>query len=341
MFEDYSTRAKHVILLARHNAGQRGAGAIELEDMAIALIVEDQGGIRKALSDRPTFPNTAAQADLRLHPPFLPPGLADDLLVRVQALCPLSQAVSSASDLPVSERTHQAFAASCALRDKLQQSKVEPLHLLAAIAEDESSGVAQILREAGITHENIVKAVREEATTVPQLRPVREGTGLGPGPAAWSERAGAVNFLARLTARTRGSRIIEIEDLLVSLLIEDQGGFMDAISTVPGVGIDIARMPQPHQAFLPREIAADLLVRVKALCRRSQPLPSESDILTCEGVKRAFAVADLLRKALKQELIDPLHLLAAVVGTEPGITTQMFVDIGINSDEILRVLRGE
>jgi hypothetical protein len=59
------------------------------------------------------------------------------------------------------------------------------------------------------------------------------------------------------------------------------------------------------------------------------------------ALKRILAVANLLRIALQQNLIEPLHLLAAITGTEPGIGTQMFLDAGITPEEIVKSLRGE
>jgi hypothetical protein len=60
------------MLLARLKAGQRGASAVEVEDLAVALILEDQGGFRKELTNLPAFRSLAAQPDPRPRPPFLP-----------------------------------------------------------------------------------------------------------------------------------------------------------------------------------------------------------------------------------------------------------------------------
>jgi ATP-dependent Clp protease ATP-binding subunit ClpA len=234
-----------------------------------------------------------------------------------------------------------AFAASAALRDKLHQSKIEPLHLLAAIAGDESSRVGQILREARLTRNKIVEAIQGEPSAISRQRLEVELPTIAVGPAAYSKSASSADFLARQLARTRGSWNIEIEDLLLALLIEDQGDFMDAIAAFPGIGIDITQLPPPHQPFLPRTIADDLIGKIKALCSRAQPIPPGSDIRRSEGVKRAFAVADLLRGALQQESIEPLHLLAAILGTEPGTSSQMFLNAGVTPDQIIEALRGE
>jgi len=330
-----------VLFLARLEAGQRGADAVEIEDLTVALIVEDQGGFLKGVSALPAHRNTAAQADPWPHRPFLPPDLASDLLARVEALCPRSQPVWAASDMPVSEGVKRAFAEAADLRDKLRQSRVEPLHLLAAIARDEPSRAAQILTEAGVTREKLVNAIREEATVESKDWPVAERTRVAVGRPVLSTRTGAVNFLAYLRARTRGSGSIEVEDLLVALLIEDQGGFLDAISLVPGVGIDISHLPRPHRPFLPRELANDLLARVEGLCSRSQPLPPGADVQRSEGVKRAFAEADLLRDELRQSQVAPLHILAAILGDKSSRGAQALREAGITRQEILGALRGE
>lgn len=48
MFEEYSDRSRRIVFLSRKIAGQRGGTAIEVEDLAEALVIEDQGNFAKA-----------------------------------------------------------------------------------------------------------------------------------------------------------------------------------------------------------------------------------------------------------------------------------------------------
>ncbi len=336
MFENYSLQARRVIFLARLKAGQRGASAIEIDDLVVALIIEDQGGFAEEIST--AHPKPAGHVALSHHP-FLSPDLARDLLTRVEALCERAQSIPNASDMPISEGVKRAFDESARLRDHLRQPYVEPLHLLAAVLEEESNKAVQILREAGITHESVLKALQEKPRAI--FQEVAKDAVIVAGPPVYSKRALQIQFLARLKARMRGSATIEMEDFLVAFLIEDQGRLLDALSKTPGIGIDMSSLPAPHQPFLPADLADELLTRVEALCSRSQPLPPQTTIPMSESVKQAFSVADLLRDVLQHDEIAPLHLLAAALETESSKVVEIFREAAITRKSILQAIRGK
>jgi DNA-binding phage protein len=209
--------------------------------------------------------------------------------------------------------------------------------LFAGCLEEESSKAAQSLREAGITRESIVKAIKDESVSREKAL-MEEGAAVAASAPVYSKRTLNIQFLARQRARMRGSSAIEIEDLLVALLIEDQGDFLDALSEFPGVGIDANYLPGPHLPFLPRALANDLLARVEALCSRSEPLPRGTVLPMSETVKRIFAVADLLRGALLQPEIEPLHLLGAALTDGSNSAVQVVREAGITSERIVKAL---
>jgi len=161
MFRDYSFRAVQVLMIARRKAGERGADALEVEDLLVGLIIEDQGGLMKELFGHPEPPVGSLDVGSRPQRSFLPPDLASDLLARVQALCTRSQPVPNDSDLPVSDSVQRIFTLAASLRDELEQTYVEPLHLLAAILEDESSRGTKVFREAGITRETVIQFLQD------------------------------------------------------------------------------------------------------------------------------------------------------------------------------------
>jgi ATP-dependent Clp protease ATP-binding subunit ClpA len=340
MFERYSQRAHQALLVARLKAGERGANAVEIGDLLVALIIEDQGRFREVLSDLHGLPD-AAQAVPRAEPPFLPPDLANDLQGRIGALLPRSQPLPAAADMALSAGVRQVLAGAEALSKELDRSNVEPLHLLAAAVGDESAAAAQIFREAGLTREKVVKAIREGATARSMQGPPVIEVAAAVGPPVYSKRTMSVHFLARLRARTRGAETVEVEDLLTALIIEDQGRFLEALSSVPGVGVDVSYLPRPHPPALPADLASDLLAQLEELCNRSQPLPPDSVIPMSAGASRAVAVAGLLRDALQQSEIEPLHLLAAIVGADPGRGAQVFRDAGITAGRTLEAARAE
>jgi len=157
---------------------------------------------------------------------------------------------------------------------------------------------------------------------------------------AYSNRALAVNFLAHVKARLRGSATAEIEDLILSIIIEDQGGDLEELRKAPGIGVDVGYVPLPHPPFLPPALANDLRARMEAACRRSTPLPPEATRGLSGGVTHIFEVADLLREALQQSKLEPLHLLAAIVCVESSPAAQVLRDAGITRDGVLRAARG-
>jgi hypothetical protein len=140
----------------------------------------------------------------------------------------------------------------------------------------------------------------------------------------------------------RGSATVEIEDLILSIVIEDQGGFLEELSKTPGVGIDVRYWPQPHRPYPPQDVAKDLCIRMEALCGRSEPLPPPGTAKAVSGgVKYLFDVADLLRETLRQSKLEPIHLLAAAVWVESSPAAQMLRDAGITRDSALTAARGE
>lgn len=247
------------------------------------------------------------------------------------------------TEMPISESLKRVLGGAVRLRNEMQQRKVQPLHLLAAALAEDSSKSVQVFRKAGITSESVRKALQDEAAA--ERKPLITVGAATPVPITtnspvYSSRTRNVNYLARLKARMRGSGSIEVEDLLVAWLIEDQGDFLDALSETPGIGIDITQVDlRPHPPALARNLADDLLARVEALCSRSEPLPPNAAIPMSETVKRIFALADLLREALQQDEITPLHLLATMLEEESSKAVQAFREAGITAKMALEAAK--
>ena len=347
MFEGYSLRAAQVLMLARVKAGGRGAETLDIEDLLAALLIEDQGGFNQAHSELLGRAGVGAQVGRLPRESFLPPDIASAVLARVEALCARSRPIPTASDIPLSEGAKHALAVAATMREELRGRKIEPLHMLAAIAGDESSRGAQILREAGITREGVLSVLRKEALSKNEPG-MRKGPQVPAAPPVYSKRGHQILSLAHFKSRARGSPVIEIEDLLAAFLIEDQGEYVEAKSEIcseifsEGMGIDMNYVDLgPRRPFLPSALAHDLLARVEALCSRSEPLTWRAFKSLSSGAKHAVDVADLLREALRQSEIEPLHLLAAIVGVESSPAGQMLRDAGITRDSVLRAVRGE
>jgi ATP-dependent Clp protease ATP-binding subunit ClpC len=161
MFDIYSERARQVIFVARLKAGQRGAAVIDVDDILVALIIEDQK-MGKGLWELLGHPGPLHGFPFKAQPPFFSAEVASDLLRRIEEVLSRSQAIAISAELPISPGVEQMFSGAIGFRDRFQHSHVEPLHLLAAALADESSQGARILQQAGITQENVLEAIRGE-----------------------------------------------------------------------------------------------------------------------------------------------------------------------------------
>ena len=341
MFELFSQRARQVIFIARLKAGQRGAKTIEIEDLIVGFVTEDQGGFYKAFSDLLSQGGPVTAAAPHPERSFLPPDLASDLLARVQTLRTQAQPIPKQSDLPLSEGAKGILRLANSLRDELKQTYVQPLHLLAAILGDESNRGAEILRQAGITRDQILKFIQKEPEPEPAKFEERPPTsvGIAVGPPVYSQRTREALFLARQEARVRGTEVMEVEDVLVALVIEDQENFLDALSRYPGVGVALPHVEAPpNRHFLSCELASELLKGLEPLRSRSQPMGRVADIPMSAGVKLAFGAAARLHDELKHGEIEPLHLLAAILEDASSRGAQIFREAGITREKVIQFL---
>ena len=161
MFETFSTYARQVVFLARFKAGRRGANAIGVDDFAVALILEDQGMIGTVVAEMiygdqelgPTLPPED-------HSSFLPAEIAFDLLTKIEGSLPQSEATPLSTETPISSELERVCDAAKNLQYKFQLSQIEPLHLLAAVLTEESSQFTRLLREVGITYDQVLQRLR-------------------------------------------------------------------------------------------------------------------------------------------------------------------------------------
>jgi hypothetical protein len=165
MFETFSERARHVIFATRVKAGERGGDALDIADLLIGLILEDQGMMSALLLklDRGTGPFEPLANRRPLHTPFFSPTQAQDLLGSLEKLLPQSQPVATTAEIPVSPSLQRVFNSAKTLQTSLQHNKLRRLHLLAAALAEESSPSVQLLRDAGVTEEKVLRALRGDA----------------------------------------------------------------------------------------------------------------------------------------------------------------------------------
>ena len=158
MFDSYSVRAKQVIFLARLESGARGAEMLDLDDLLAGLIIEDQNAISSGLA---RLGMTGQLMALPKHQPFLTPDAATSVLESIHELLPRSQAIPNSTDMPISPALGETLAAATDLGKSLQSKEVTPLHFLAVMMRGSHCGV-EALRDAGITEEEVLNAIRKE-----------------------------------------------------------------------------------------------------------------------------------------------------------------------------------
>jgi ATP-dependent Clp protease ATP-binding subunit ClpA len=168
MFESFSERARRVVFFSRRLAGRRGAAAIEAEHLIEALILEDQGDYAKLLPER-SAPGTAVQGT-RPHRPFFTAETAAKILHGLEALMPAdAQGLPESVDMPVSETGQRVMLGAKELSEELHHEPatpsrirtghVEPLHMVAVVLSDDTSAVAEVLKQAGVTKEAVMTAI--------------------------------------------------------------------------------------------------------------------------------------------------------------------------------------
>ena len=154
-----------MIVLALWSARRRGASYIEPEDLLHAVIREDSGEFA-ALSGEVFGAPSPVQHET-VSPQFFAEDVAQDLL-RELGHPPESAAAETPSekrepvphsDMPVSRDLKTVLALAAKATQRNETKTVEPLHLLAAIAEDRDSRLAQLLRDHGITRQKISRGL--------------------------------------------------------------------------------------------------------------------------------------------------------------------------------------
>ena len=158
MFEDYSTRSKLVLFLARLESGARGAEMLHLDDLLTGLIIEDQNAIPSALAKRGM---TGELMVLPQHQPFLPPDAANSVLEMIRESAPRSEPIPQSKDMSISPDLREILATASNLKEELNSKEVTPLHLLTVMIRGAHIG-AQAVRDCGITEENLLTAIRRE-----------------------------------------------------------------------------------------------------------------------------------------------------------------------------------
>ena len=138
MFERYTQEARRIIFFGRYEASQFGGPEVQPEHMLLGILRSDRN-----LANR-LFPAELTSQAIR---------------ARIEQSQPTRERVSTSVDLPLSRESKRALAYGAEEAERLGSPTIEVVHLLIGFAREESTLASQILREAGITPEQL----REEA----------------------------------------------------------------------------------------------------------------------------------------------------------------------------------
>jgi ATP-dependent Clp protease ATP-binding subunit ClpA len=152
---------------------------------------------------------------------------------------------------------------------------------------------------------------------------------------SFSPRARQIVFAARFKAGERGATKIETDDFLVSLLLEDQGMLERTVfRKLEGEGTLVNQAPS-HTPFFSSVLAQDLLVKLEKSLPQSQPVAPTTEMPLSASLERVFKVAEGLQVRLKQNQIEPLHLLAAAMEEKSDQGVKLLQDSGIAPEKVL------
>ena len=157
----------------------------------------------------------------------------------------------------------------------------------------------------------------------------------------FSARARQVVFAARLKAGQRGGGMIDVGDLLLGMVLEDQGMMGNLLSNAQeGLGPTTALPLPSHSPFFPTGTASELMTRIEELLPKSEPIGHTVEVPLSPELQYAFDGAKDLQNMFRHEQIGPLHLLAAVLADESSQYTKLLQNVGITKAQVLKKLKG-
>ena len=138
--------------------GRGTAATIEPTHLLDALVREDQGEFARMMPD---VVGISGQQELRPAHPFFSAEAASAVLAGVERFSPpKAEPVSPSKDMLVSPELVKTFDAAVDLAKELHHNRVEPLHLLAAMLAEESTGATEVLKQFGISREAVIAALQ-------------------------------------------------------------------------------------------------------------------------------------------------------------------------------------
>ena len=133
----------------------------------------------------------------------------------------------------------------------------------------------------------------------------------------------------------------EIDDLLVGLVLEDQGMLEGGLVGKLHEGtVHLVSQAPLHIPFFSKEMANDLLAKIEGILPRSEPVGLSTEIPLSSAAVHAFNSAEEFQKRFQHGQIEPLHLLAALLTEESSQGVKLLHASGITQEKVLLKLGG-
>ncbi len=156
----------------------------------------------------------------------------------------------------------------------------------------------------------------------------------------FSTRARQAVFAARFKAGQRGADNMDVADLILGLILEDQGGMQALLAAMHEGQETTSVLPYPiHTPFLVPETASKLLTEFEALLPRAATVPPTRELPLSPELERTFDTAKEVQTAFGHDQIGPLHLFAAILADESSRYTNLLRDAGITRETVSNKLR--
>jgi ATP-dependent Clp protease ATP-binding subunit ClpC len=135
MFDRYSDRAKRVIYFARLEASHFGIPQIDTNLLLLGILREDP----------------------ELLPSLFYLGVNEKIRNCIRQENPTKKKISTSEDLPFSEISQQVLKNSAEEADQLGSHTITHKHILIGLLRDERTLASRILKEAGLSYEDVRK----------------------------------------------------------------------------------------------------------------------------------------------------------------------------------------
>jgi|SRR6516164_6951396 len=157
---------------------------------------------------------------------------------------------------------------------------------------------------------------------------------------AFSLRSRQIVFAARFEAGERGAKIIDIDDLLVGLVLEDQGMLEKYLSSLLGESGHLANQDARRNSFFSPEIANNFLAQMGGILPRAHSIDLSAEMPLSAALEHTFNSAKDIQTRFQHSEIEPLHILAALLTEESSQGVKLLQSSGITQEKVLLKLGG-